>query len=167
MTGRITGCGAGLAGLVAFVLVGTGAGPTVLGGLGVLALGGGVLRGRLGAVSVGCASLFGALLWAGVRSGGAATGASPGAGGWAIVAAGGAIVLAWTLGRSSVELRRDLPDADTRRLESTQVAGTTVLVGGAVAIVSLPGLLTVGSSPLGLVLVVFGAVTLTTAVWLE
>lgn len=169
MTGRIAGVAAGLAGVVALVLVGTGAGPTIVGGLGLAVLSGGLLRRRSAAITLGCAGLFAALLWTGVAGGGtgATSGAGAGAANWAILAAAGAIVLAWTIGRTSVDLRRELSDTDTRRLEATQVAGRTLLVGGATGIALLPGTTTVRPSPLGLALVLFGAVTLTSALWLE
>lgn len=169
MTGRIAGVAAAVAATVALVIVGTGAAPTVLGGVGALAVWWGLLRRRSAAITVGCAALFAALLWTGVTSGGdvSSSGLELGADGWALLAAAGAIVLAWTVGRTSVELRGDLSEAATRRLEATHVAGTTVLVGGATGIAVLPEVVTVRPSPLGLALVVFGAVTLTTALWLE
>ena len=106
--------------------------------------------------------MFAALLWATASPPGAAGGLGP-----SVVAAGCAILLAWTTGRTSVQLQRDLPRADTLRLEATHVAGTTTLVCGAGSIALLPGVLTIHPSPLGLVLVAFGAIVLTAGLFLQ
>lgn len=153
MSPRVTDAGAVCAALLAFVLSGTSAPATLQGGLGVLLLLAGLRRRRRALLTVGCAGLFGATLYAGAT----------GAGGWTVVAASGAAVVAWTAGQTSVELETALPEADVRRLAFTHLAGTTALVSAAAALALVPQYLDVTPSPLGLVLVLFGAVALTTA----
>lgn len=153
MSSRFTGAVAACAGLLAFVLSGTGGLSTLLGAGGVLALLGGLRLRRRGAVTLGCACLFGATVLAGVD----------GAGTWTVVTASGAAVVAWTVGQTSAELATDLQGANVSRLSFTHVAGTVALVGAAATLSLVPQYLAVTPSPLGLALVLFGAVTLTTA----
>ncbi|AGN01935.1 hypothetical protein L593_09950 [Salinarchaeum sp. Harcht-Bsk1] len=163
MTGRLAGACATLASTIALVLVGTGTWPTLLGGAGLALLLGGLVRRRIGAVTLGCTGSFAALLFATASD----PGTAGGLGSWSVVAAGGAIVLAWTTGRTSVQLRTELPRANTTRLEATHVAGTTVLLGAACSIALLPGVITIYPSPLGLVLVAFGAIVLSAGLFVD
>lgn len=157
MTERFTGVVAAIAAIVAFLLTGSGPRPTLVGLAGVVLLVAGVGRVRGDAITVGAGCLFAATLLAGTG----------GVEGPSVVAATAAVVVAYTVGQTSVELRTDLSGADVRRLSYTHVAGTTVLVGGAAGVVLLPSALTVRPSPLGLALVLFGAVALTAALLLE
>lgn len=153
MTGRLTGAVAIAAAIPAVVLVGTGPVATVVGVAGLAALVAGLAAGRGAAVTLGSAGLFAATLAAGVEGVGAPT----------VVTASGATVVAWTVGRTSVDLRSDLSGTDARRLEATHAAGTTAIVGAACAIALLPRFLSISPSPLGLVLLLGGAIALTAA----
>lgn len=103
------------------------------------------------AVTLGCGCLGAAVV----------LGAVAGAGGPATVAATGTVLFAWTAGQTSCELADHGRTARTMRLELTHVAGTALLVGGAAGVALLPRLLRVTPSPVGLALVLLGAVCLT------
>jgi|GEM_PF-1049167 len=156
-TGWLAGGSALLAALAAPILTGTGAGSTLAGVAGLLLVGVGLARRRAGAVSLGASGLFAGTLLGGVSGVGAPS----------VVTAAAATVVAWTAGRTSIQLRNEFGGVVTVRLEAVHVAGTTVLVGGAGALVLLPGLAPIQRSPLGLVLVVVGGVAVAAALAVE
>lgn len=155
--GRLSGVAALIAAILVVVLVGTGAVPTLLGALGVVAVAAGLVSSRSRVLAVGVLAGFGAILLGGVAGIDAPS----------AVAAGVASVLAWTAGSTSIELRDEIGRTGTLRLEATHVAGTTVLVGGVGAVVLAATIVPVDASPVGLALVVFGALCIAAGLALE
>ncbi|WP_284006729.1 DUF7519 family protein [Haloarcula pelagica] len=100
------------------------------------------------------AALFGAVLLAGVQGASTTT----------VLAGGVGTVLAWTFAHSALELRDDLGEARSRRLELSHTAGTTGLVAGAAVVAAV---LFRASSfelpPLALAALVLAGVALTAA----
>jgi hypothetical protein len=100
------------------------------------------------------AALFGAVLLAGVQGASTTT----------VLAGGVGTVLAWTFAHSALELRDDLGEARSHRLELSHTAGTTGLVAGAAVVAAV---LFRASSfelpPLALAALVLAGVALTAA----
>jgi hypothetical protein len=140
-----------LAALAGVVLAGVDPLSTLAGVSGVGLLAAGLARRSRPAVTVGAASLGAAVVLGGVA----------GAGGPAVVAATAVAVLAWTAGQTSVELADNGVAARTARFELTHVAGTSVLLAAVAGATLLPRVVRVRASPLGLALVLLGAVCLT------
>lgn len=153
-TGVVCGGAALAASVLTLFVAGISAISTAAALVGAVLLAGGQLvqSGRL--VDLASASLFLALLAAGLQ--GATT--------TAVLVAGGATVLAWTFAHAALDLRVDLGTAPGTPVELTHVAGTTALVGGSVVVTTLLFRLDVPPlSPLALASVVLGAVALTAA----
>lgn len=149
--GTISGGVAVLAAASTVVLAGVEAGATLAGLAGMAILCAGLYAGRRRAVT-GAACLLGtATLLAGLD----------GVPAPAVVAATGAVVVAWTLGQTSVDLAAADEATRTVRLELVHVAGTTAVGTAAGSLALAPLALDVSASPLGVVLVLFGAGTLT------
>lgn len=152
--GRIAAGYATGAALVAFGLAGVGTLATALGAFGLIAVAVGSIRGRVALVTAGCVVQFGAIV-----AGGAA-----GAGTAQLVGAAAALVVAWTVGRTAVELRGALDSAaDSHSLEATHAAGTTAVALGAAGVAVAPTVVSVDSSPVGVALLLVGGVCLTAA----
>ncbi|WP_324755921.1 DUF7519 family protein [Haloarcula sp. GH36] len=133
-------------------------------GIGPLSTGAGVvalvvLAGSWIADSGSLANLTGAALFAEVLLAGV-----QGASTTTVLAAGVGTVLAWTFAHSALELRDDLGEARSRRLELSHTAGTTALVAGAAIVAAV---LFRASSfelpPLALAALVLAGVALTAA----
>jgi hypothetical protein len=155
--GRLAAGYATGAAVVAFVLAGVGALATVLGALGLIGIAVGAFRGRAGLVTVGSLGQFGAIVTGGVA----------GAGAPQLVAAGGAVVVAWTVGRTATELRAALDTAaESRRLEATHAAGTSAVTLAAAGIAIAPTVVSVEATPVGVALLLVGGICLTAALTL-
>lgn len=155
--GLAAGVASGAAGLAAVVLAGVDGASTLvaLGSVAVLVVAG-LLAGRRDGVTVGAAGLGVAVTAAGLA----------GASAPEVAAAAAATVVAWTTGQTAVELAGRERDAPTVSLELAHVAGTTGLVGAAAVVAVAPRALSFRASPLGVALVLFGGVALTSAVLL-
>jgi len=151
--GTVTGATALLAALGGLVLAGVDGLSTLagVGGLALLAVG--LVRRTRPAVTLGAGCLGTAVVLGGLA----------GAERSAVVAATAAAVLAWTTGQTSVELADHGAAARTARFEVTHVAGTGLLLAAVAGVTLLPRVVRVTPSPLGLALVVLGAVCLTGA----
>lgn len=149
--GRLAAGGAVVAAIGAVVLAGVDGPSTLAGATGTVVLVTGVATGRGALVTAGAASLGVSVLFAGL------TGASaPG-----VVGATGTLVVAWTLGQTSVALATYDPDARTAVFEYAQIAGVTVVTSAAAGVALAPGVVDVDASPVGVALVLFGGVALT------
>lgn len=107
------------AGLVAVAASGAYSwGALGVGGLALLVLGAGLVRGRDAAVTLGAVGLFAGAVVAGVRGAPAA----------AVLVATAASVLAWDAGRTATSVGRQLGRAaDTRRVEAVRAGGSLVV----------------------------------------
>lgn len=153
-TGQGCALAAGLATVGTLFVAGVGPISTGAALLALVALAGSWLADNgLLATLVGVA-LFGAVLLAGVQGASTAT----------VLAGGVGTVLAWTFAHSALELRDDLGEARSRRLELSHTAGTTGLVAGAAVVAAV---LFRASSfelpPLALAALVLAGVALTAA----
>lgn len=152
--GRLTGLASVGAALVPALLAGVDPTATALGLASIAVLAGGLYRRSRVAVTVGAVGLFGECLLAGVA----------GVGTGSILAGGAGVVLAWTFGHASVDLRATVGAGPTRDHELAHVAGTTAMVGGAGAAVWLLSTVDAGDLPAAAVaLFVAGGVALVVA----
>lgn len=153
-SGRTTAIAAVVAGLLPAVLAGVDAVASLVGLGSLVLLGWGVRRGSGVAVTVAAVALFGELLLAG------AAGVDAGS----LLAGASGVVLALTFGHASVDLATGAGRAPTRDHELAHVAGTSVLVGGAAAVIGLLSTVDWGQlPPLAVALLVLGAVALLAA----
>ncbi|WP_424001790.1 DUF7519 family protein [Haloarcula salina] len=153
-TGLVCGGAAVLAGVATLFVAGVGTAATAAGVAAVVVLGGGlaVRSGRL--IDLAGAALFLGVLVAALQGASATT----------VLVGGGGTVLAWTFGHAAVDLRDDLGTGPSVTVESAHVAGTTALVGVAVAVTALLFRVDVPRlPPLALASVVLGAIALTAA----
>lgn len=152
--GRLTGLAAVGAALVPALLAGVDPTATGLGLVSLVVLALGLRRRSRVAVTVGAVGLFGEVLLAGVD----------GVGAGSILAGGAGVVLAWTFGHASVDLRATVGAGPTRDHELAHVAGTTAAVCGLVAAIWLLSTVDAGDLPATAVaLLVAGGVALVAA----
>ncbi|MFC6975058.1 hypothetical protein ACFQL1_10920 [Halomicroarcula sp. GCM10025709] len=153
-TGQGCALAAGLATVGTLFVAGIGPLSTAAALLALVALAGSWLADNGLLANLVGAALFGAVLLAGVQGASTTT----------VLAGGVGTVLAWTFAHSALELRDDLGEARSRRLELSHTAGTTGLVAGAAVVAAV---LFRASSfelpPLALAALVLAGVALTAA----
>lgn len=152
--GRLTAFASVGAALVPALLAGVDPTATAVGLASLAVLTWGLRRRSRVAVTVGAVGLFGECLLAGIA----------GVGAGSILASGAGVVLAWTFGHASVDLRATVGAGPTRDHELAHVAGTTAIVGGVGAAVWLLSTIDAGDPPPAAVaLLVAGGVALLAA----